>query len=181
MINAEKYKKDLRAVNRNTAYYERWGVNKKTNSFVPCGCLFCKDCVMYDLKDNKDEKNYVGCNHARITWMLSEYVEPIKLTETEYTILKFLADNTKHMYIARDRKGSLYLYDIEPRKSDTEDWWIGHGATQFIPFNKLFKFITWEDGKAYSIKEILKHCHVLGNTVIVHEVGGSGFKVAEDE
>lgn len=168
MINAEKYKDLLKKSNRDTTMFERWGVDKRTNAIEPCGCLFCKNCVMHSIEVN-ESRNYSGCNHARMTWLLSEYVEPITLTELEYNILKFLADDTKHMYIARDKKGSLYLYDMEPRKSENEDWWIGKGNTVFTPFNKLFGFIKWEDEKPYSIKEILKHCEVK-NCMIVRQV-----------
>lgn len=171
MINAEKYKKELRNVNRDTTMFERWGFDKKTNKFRPCGCIYCKGCAMYDLKDEEDErKNYVGCNHARMRWLLSEYEEPITLTELEYKILKFLADNTKHMYIARDKKGTLYLYDVEPRKNKIDAWWIGKGATLLNAFDKLFRFVKWEDEEAYPIKEILKHCRVVGENIVVHEV-----------
>lgn len=117
MINAEKYKKELRNVNRDTVMFERWGSDKRTKAFTPCGCIYCKNCVMHDLKNEEDErKNYVGCNHARMKWLLSEYVEPIMLTELEYRMLKFIADNTRHVYIARDKRGGLFLYDTEPKK-----------------------------------------------------------------
>lgn len=165
MINAEKFKKELRNINRDTVMFERWGFDKKTNKFTPCGCIYCRNCVMHDIEKN-ERKNYVGCNHARMKWLLSEYVEPIILTELEYNILKFLKDETKHLYIARDKKGSLYLYDFEPRKSDIDNWWIGKGTTPLEPFNKLFKFIKWEDEEAYAIGDILKHCEVEGCMVV---------------
>lgn len=161
MINAEKFKKELRNVNRDTVMFERWGIDKRTNAFIPCGCIYCKNCVMNDIrKEENERKNYVGCNHARMKWLLSEYKEPIVLTELEYKILKFIADNTKHMYIARDKQGTLYLYDFEPRKSNVNEWWIGKGATPLTPFNKLFRFVIWENENACSIKGILKHCEV---------------------
>ena len=160
MINAEKFKKELRNINRDTTLFERWGFDKRTKRFTPCGCIYCKNCAMNELKDKRGEKDYVGCNHARMTWLLSEYVEPIVLTELEYNILKFIKDETRHLYIARDQKGSLYLYDFEPRKSVEDKWWIGKGATLLTPFNKLFQFIKWEDKEAYEIGDILKRCEV---------------------
>ena len=166
MINAEKFKKELRNINRDTTMFERWGIDKRTNKFHPCGCIYCKDCVMHDLRDEEDQKNYVGCNHARMAWLLSEYEEPIMLTELEYNILKYIADNTRHIYIARDKRGSLYLYDNEPKKSETNEWWVGRGTTPITPFNKLFRFIMWEDEKAYTINYILKHCIVDGCMVV---------------
>ena len=159
MTNAEKYKTELKSLNRDTAMFERWGFDKRRKVFTSCGCIYCKDCAMHDIAEN-ERKIYSKCNHARMTWMLSEYVEPIELTELEYNILKFLADNTKHMYIARDKKGSLYLYDTEPRKNNIDDWWIGKGVTSLTPFNKLFKFIKWKDKEPRAIKDILKRCEV---------------------
>lgn len=158
MINAEKFKKELRNINMDTTLFERWSFDKRTKKFTPCGCIYCKDCAMNELKDKQGEKDYVGCNHARMTWLLSEYVEPIILTELEYSILKFIKDETRHLYIARDKKGSLYLYDFEPHKSDVDEWWIGKGAALLAPFNKLFQFIKWEDKEAYAIGDILKRC-----------------------
>lgn len=171
MINAEKFKKELRNINMDTTMFERWGFDTTTDKFRPCGCIVCKDCVMYDLKDEQEQKNYVGCNHARMRWLLSEYVEPITLTEFEYNILKYIADNTRHMYIARDKQGSLYLYDAEPNKGEREEFWVGRNATQLIPFNKLFRFIMWEDEEAYTVKGILKHCRVIDKNIVVHKVG----------
>lgn len=165
MINAEKYKKELRNINNDTLTFERWGFDKRAKTFTPCSCIYCKNCVIHDKEEN-ERKNYVGCNHARMKWLLSEYEEPIILTELEYNILKFIADNTRHMYIARDKKGSLYLYDEEPNKSKREEFWVGKNATQLIPFNKLFKFIKWEDEESYTVNYIIKHCIVEGCMVV---------------
>jgi hypothetical protein len=171
MTNAEKYKEQLRNVNRDTATFERWGFDKRIKAFTPCGCIFCKNCAMNELKEKQGEKDYVGCNHARMTWLLSEYEEPIMLTELEYNILKFIADNTNNIYIARDMKGSLFLYEQEPKKMITDNFWIGRGVTPLTPFDKLFRFVMWEDKEPYSIKEILKHCRVIGDNIAVHKVG----------
>lgn len=161
MINAEKYKKQLRSVNRDTAMFERWGFNKRKKTFTPCGCIFCKECAMNELKEKQEEKDYVGCNHARITWLLSEYVEPIILTELEYNILKFIADNTSNIYITRTKTGNIFLHGGKPKKDKVNELWIGEHPTSLIPFNKLFKFIVWEDEDPRAIKDILKNCEVV--------------------
>ena len=108
MINAEKYKEQFRKANRDTVMFENWGFDNITKTFRQCGSMFCKNCVMNDIEKN-ERKNYVSCNHARMTWLLSEYVEPILLTELEYNILKFIKDNTKISYIARDKDGTLFF------------------------------------------------------------------------
>ena len=170
MINAEKYKKQLRNVNRDTAMFDRWGFNKREKTFTPCGCIFCKECAMNELKDKQGEKDYVGCNHARMTWLLSEYKEPINLTELEYKILKFIADNTSNMYISRTKTGNIFLHRGKPKKDKVNEMWIGEYPTSLIPFNKLFRFIMWEDEKPYSINDILKHSRVIDDNIVVHKI-----------
>lgn len=171
MINAEKYKKQLRNVNRDTAMFERWGFNKRKKTFTPCGCIFCKECAMNELKEKQEEKDYVGCNHARITWLLSEYVEPIIITELEYKILKFIADNTKYMYIARDKNGCLNAYTSEPKK--LEDFKIWRSYSKFVSldlFKNLFTFIKWENEEPYTVKDILKNCRVIDDNIVIHKI-----------
>lgn len=169
MINADKYKEELRTLNSNKDF-ERWGVDKKTNKFCPCCGLACKNCVMHAIEDEHERKNYVGCNHARMKWMLSEYVEPIILMELEYKILKFLADNTNNMYISRTKTGNIFLHRGNPKKDKENGLWIGEYPTSLIPFNKLFKFITWEDEEPYSINDILKNCRVIDDNIVIHKI-----------
>lgn len=146
MLNAEKYKDELKSLNDvDKLWYSAF--NKYNMTFGSCLDVKCKNCAFNGGK---------GCNNARYNWLLSEYIEPIEVSKFEYNILKYLADETRHMYIARDKKGSLYLYDVEPIKSDL--WWNGKGATQFIIFNKLFQFIKWEDTEPIAIKDILDNC-----------------------
>ena len=82
------------------------------------------------------------------------------LSRFEYDILKYLSDNTRHMYIVRDGNGNIYLYDAEPKKNKVNDWWSGRGVHGMTAFNKLFQFVRWEDEKPTSIKEVLENCAV---------------------
>lgn len=146
MLNAEKYKDELKSLNEvDKLWYSAF--NKRNMTFGSCLNVKCENCAFNGGK---------GCNNARYNWLLSEYIEPIEVSEFEYNIFKYIADETRYMYIARDKKGSLYLYDAEPRKGDF--WWSGNGATQFIVFNKLFQFIKWEDTEPIAIKDILDNC-----------------------
>ena len=81
-----------------------------------------------------------------------------KVSKLEYYILKYLSDNTIHMYIERDEDSSIYLFDEKPRKIG--GCWYGRGAHLMVPFNKLFQFIQWGDEEATSIKEVLENCEV---------------------
>lgn len=96
--------------------------------------------------------------------------EPIRMSKLEYSILKYLADNTRHLYICRDANGKLFLYDMEPHKDKNEDWWVGKGVEPFIPFNKLFQFVKWSDEKPRAIKEVLNDCRVIEDRINYHEV-----------
>lgn len=151
MLNAEKYKDELKSLNDADKLWCS-AFDKYNMTFDSCINVKCENCAFNGGK---------GCNNARYNWLLSEYVEPINLTELEYKILKFLAGNTRYMYIARDRNRRLCLYDEEPTKSKTNDWWIGKEEMPIEPFNKLYRFITWEDEEPYAIKDILDNCEVV--------------------
>lgn len=96
-------------------------------------------------------------------WLFKEYKEPpIKLTRLEYELLKYWKDK-RYKYIARDRDGSLYLFQEEPSKK--EDVWgsiYGHsGVSRY--FYDLFKSIEWTDKEPMNIEELLNNCEVLEN------------------
>ena len=83
------------------------------------------------------------------------------MSKLEYDILKYLSDNTVHMYIVRDGNGNICLYDAEPKKSGNGDWWVGRGVHGMVMFDKLFQFIKWEDSTPTPIKEVLENCEVV--------------------
>lgn len=159
MINAEKYKEELITLNSNKDF-ERWGVDKKTNKFYPCCGLACKNCVIHAIEDEHERKNYVGCNHARMKWMLSEYREPVKLTRLEYEILKHVQKEGFN-FITRNNCGNSVIHEIKPIKHDGSIGWATTSKSYMLyAFNGLFKFVTSEDEKPTSIKEVLDNCIV---------------------
>lgn len=154
MLNAEKFKKELLDITEGGDYF---AVSKdRQNIARSCAGFKCANCIF-------DEENDCGCNFPRMKWLLSEYKEPIKLTSFEYDILKYLSDNTRHVYIVRDGNGNIFLYDEEPQKSESSPWWTGRGMCHMNMFNKLFQFIKWEDSTPTSIKEVLENCEVVEN------------------
>lgn len=79
------------------------------------------------------------------------------LTEDEKTILKNLPKKFK--YIARDKNGNLWIYEI-PVEKHTSVWEMSNECKRsdvldFEAFEHLFQFIKWEDEEPYSIKELL--------------------------
>lgn len=149
MINAEKFKKEIRAMTDESTTF----AFKADDPTVirKCNEVDCHECLF----------NCGKCFLERMRWIVSEYKEPIKLTKLEYDILKYISDNTKHMYIVRNKSGDIYLYDLEPKKSISGNWWEGRGAHVMVMFNKLFQFVQWEDSTPTSIEEVLNNCEVV--------------------
>lgn len=148
MLNAEKYRDELKSLNDvDKLWYSAF--DKRNMTFGSCLDVKCENCAFNSGK---------GCNNARYNWLLSEYIEPIILTELEYNILKFIADNTSNIYITRTKTGNIFLHRGKPKKDKVNGLWIGEYPTSLIPFNKLFKFITWEDDKPTLIKYVLDKC-----------------------
>ena len=153
MINGEKYRdKLLKFIEKRDAGSFTFSKGKE-GDFWQCGGRPCYECGMVKERSN--------CSLARLKWLLSEYKEPIKVSKLEYDILKYLADNTKHMYITRNKNGNLYIFDIEPRKSKADDLWTGRGTSWLGVFNKLFQFVQWEDSEPTSIEDVLGNCEVI--------------------
>lgn len=148
MINAEKYKDEineeyLNLLKRNVIDGDGNRMNKaiKTIAYKHCGKQLC------------------GAS-STFKWLCEEYKEPVKLSKLEYDILKYLSDNTVHMYIVRDGNGNICLYDAEQKKSGNGDWWVGRGVHGMVMFDKLFQFVQWKDSTPTSIKEVLENCEV---------------------
>lgn len=152
MLNAERFKEEI---------------NKHNNEFgladniVDCGTLGCRNCRFSRLNNSDDV--IIMCSTRKVKWLLSEYKEPIKVSKLEYDILKYLSDNTVHMYIVRDGNGNICLYDAEPKKSGNGDWWVGRGVHGMVMFDKLFQFIKWEDSTPTPIKDVLDNCEVVND------------------
>lgn len=151
MINAEKYKDEineeyLNLLKRNVIDGDGNRMNKaiKTIAYKHCGKQLC------------------GAS-STFKWLCEEYKEPVKLSKLEYDILKYLSDNTVHMYIVRDGNGNIFLYDVEPEKSKSAPWWTGRGMCHMNMFNKLFQFIQWEDTDPALIKDVLDNCEVVND------------------
>lgn len=148
MLNAEKYKNEIL---ENSNVVSDFSMSKDKHTIKKCLGV-CKDCFFHEAGDH--------CSNVKVKWLLSEYKEPIKLSKLEYDILKYLSDNTRHMYITRDGNGNIFLYDVEPEKSKSAPWWTGRGMCQMTMFNKLFQFVQWKDEEPKSIKKILNNCEV---------------------
>lgn len=151
MINAEKYKDEINEEYQNLLKEKvidgdgnRMNKAIKTIAYKHCGKQLC------------------GAS-STFKWLCEEYKEPVKLSKLEYDILKYLSDNTVHMYIVRDGNGNIFLYDVEPEKSKSAPWWTGRGMCHMGMFNKLFQFIQWGDSEPTSIEYVLNNCEVVND------------------
>lgn len=93
------------------------------------------------------------CGKKFLQWLNEEYEEKPKLTDDEKVILRNIKPDYK--YIARDKDGDIYAYQIKPSKNN-ETWVDGRFHINIRAFNHLFQFIKWEDEEPYSIEELLK-------------------------
>lgn len=149
MLNAERFKKEI--LENSNAVFD-FSMSKDKHTIKKCLGV-CDDCFFHEAGDH--------CSNIKVKWLLSEYKEPIKVSKLEYDILKYLSDNTRHMYIARNENGALYVFDVEPVKNKVNNLWTGRGASWLGVFNKLFQFVQWEDSKPTSINNVLKNCEVV--------------------
>lgn len=95
-----------------------------------------------------------------VKWLYEEH--RFKLNKWEHLIFKYIIENTKYRYIARDRNNDIYIYENAPEKRNTmwncrqED-----GKCELLHcFKDLFIFVRWEDEGPRSIEEIFKNCEV---------------------
>ena len=156
MINAEKFKKEIRAMTDESTTF----AFKADDPTVirKCNDLDCNECLF----------NCGKCFLERTRWIVSEYKEPIKLTRLEYEILKYVQkkgfnfitrNNSDYLY--GDLYGNLFIYEIKPIKHDGIVGWCTTGESYVLyAFNDLFQFVKWEDEKPTSIKEVLENCAV---------------------
>lgn len=151
MLNAEKFKDEI--LETLDCDCEGFGVTEDNKITMCRADSFC--CICSFLKDGFCSRE------AKDRWLLSEYKEPVKLSRLEHDILKYLSDNTRHMYIIRNKDGKLFLYDTEPKKIKYNGWWEGRGVHGMVMFNKLFQFIQWEDSEPTSIQDVLENCEVV--------------------
>lgn len=152
MLNAEKHRKEI--LNNYS------GFSVIDSHIDDCESILCESCLF---SNSKNDDGYLTCINRKVKWLLSEYKEPIKLTRLEYDILKYLSDNTKHMYIVRNKDGKLCIFDFEPVKNKVNDWWSGRYMYGMVMFNKLFQFVQWEDSTPTLIKDVLENCEVVND------------------
>ena len=82
MLNAEKYKKEIL---ENSNVVSDFSMSKDKHVIKKCLGV-CDDCFFHEAGDH--------CSNIKVKWLLSEYKEPIKLTRTEYSLLRHAVSYT---------------------------------------------------------------------------------------
>lgn len=83
------------------------------------------------------------------------------LNEETQNKLKFLCDTIRYPWMAQDQRGSVYLYEEEPRKG-TNSWMStskleGRYVKLSPPFTRdLESLVDWSDDKAIYVPDLLK-------------------------
>lgn len=111
-----------------------------------CGDLECERCPLNNF--------LVECNNPVDIkkWLLSEYHEPVELSDVERTILENVSEN--YGFIARDGiYAKLYVYVNRPTWNEWNEEFNGQGSS-FNMFKDLFKCI--QSGECYKISELLE-------------------------
>lgn len=157
MLNAEKYRSQiLEFIDKEKTMYFSFK-NDNANMFNQCcetNCYYCALCSGDSTKE--------PCTITRIKWLLSEYKEPVKLTELEHGILEYLLEKKQYRFVVRERNGYLYAYINKPRKYD-KAWQALTCMRSMSLFDDLFQFIQWEDEEPTSIEEVLNSCEVVND------------------
>ena len=148
MLKIEKIKEkiknfdtDVTADENLSCWLHRITTNPSVNKHI-CSGLVCSECLRQSLLN-----------------LLEEYKKPVKLSKFEYEYLKVAKEN-EYNFIARDKNGTLVIYNIAPHKTDTL-WCTASAKWDKVKFNNLFNFVKWEDEDPYNIDEILSNCEVM--------------------
>lgn len=106
-MNKEEYKKEI------VRMWDSLRVNDVGNK--KCMGVICEECPLYDI-DCESSTNAFEMIEIVEKWSKEHQPKKYKVSKLEYDILKYISDNTEHMYITRDLNGFLCLFDEKPKK-----------------------------------------------------------------
>ena len=156
MLNAEKFKNELSEILSENRYIE---VNKYDRKIRKCTGNNCPKCMFGITALGKGRDS---CSIAAMLWLLSEYKEPVKLTELEHGILEYLLEKRQYRFVVRERSGIIYVYKSNPKK-EADSWGSLSLNHELGLFNNLFQFVQWGDSEPTSIEDVLNNCEVVND------------------
>lgn len=149
-MNKEEYKKEI------VRMWDSLRVNDVGNK--KCMGVICEECPLYDINCESSTNAFEMIEIVE-KWSKEHQPKKYKVSKLEYDILKYISDNTEHMYITRDLNGFLCLFDEKPKKN--VDYWKGFGLSDMDVFDELFQFVQWEDIEPTSIQDVLESCDIV--------------------
>lgn len=151
MLNAERFKKEI--LEKSNIVFD-FSISKDRHTIEKC-LGACDNCIFCNIGEH--------CSNVKVKWLLSEYKEPVKLTEIEYYILKWAKENTGFKYLVRLKNGNLCAYSEKPFKDNQHRVWANkeNVNSRLSMFNDLFEFINCEDSEPTSIEDVLNNCEVV--------------------
>ena len=137
MKNWEKYEKEIKELGLGLGGF----TITKSGEVDKCANISCFKCKFCETNET--------CRATVVKWLFEDYEEPKpKLTMEERAIVKSIISTA---FIARDEDGTLCIYNSKVGKDETS--WYSEDKAMVIDA-KLFPFITWDSGKAWSIEEL---------------------------
>lgn len=149
-MNKEEYKKEI------VRMWDSLRVNDVGNK--KCMGVICEECPLYDI-DCESSTNAFEMIEIVEKWSNEHQPKKYKVSKLEYDILKYISDNTEHMYITRNLNGFLCLFDEKLKKN--VDYWKGFRLSDMDVFDELFQFVQWEDIEPTSIQDVLESCDII--------------------
>lgn len=148
MLNAERYKNEI--LEKSNVVFD-FSISKDRHTIEKC-LGFCDNCIFFNMGEH--------CSNVKVKWLLSEYKEPVKLTELEHGILEYLLEKRQYRFVVRERNGIIYAYKSKPKK-EADSWGSLSLNNELGLFNNLFQFVKWEDSTPTLIKDVLENCEVV--------------------
>lgn len=121
-------------------------VDKETRVPIACTNIECDNCLFYNIKQY--------CVDSLVEWANQEYKGTIVITQNDIVFLRYIPN--RFNYIARDKDGYLFAYDIEPKKYEECGIWVGKDSASIFKFNIYFPMIKYTDEHAWKISDLKK-------------------------
>ena len=115
---------------------------------------FIENGYLYYIGDYGEKKSYLNINDVAGKNVI-KLPKKKKFTDDELCVLKNI--DKKYKWIARDKSGSLCIFDEKPNKSG--EMWNNVIHSSFIElgcFNNLFNSINWEDEEPIRIDDYVE-------------------------
>ena len=143
MKNKEKYEEQILTF---ACKNESFGVDEETREIKECIYIECTKCKFAALDKT--------CEECRREWAESEYIEKPVISKRDRAFLEYL--DKQYEYIARVKRGQLYVHEAKPYKCDS--FWTNYGRCFCLDdrINVDFQMVKWSDEEPWLIEDLKK-------------------------